>query len=81
MYLHCFLTKLKIINSYFTKGLAVGVLAFHKFDKYACSIEFLQIELLRTNGPAWAPFISQWTLSLLGEMSSRHAALVTKVNA
>ena len=40
----------------------------------------LLLELLKTNGPAWAPFISQWTLSLLGEMSSRHSSLVTKVS-
>jgi hypothetical protein len=36
-------------------------------------------ELLATNGPAWAPLISQWSLSLLGEISSRHSGLITKV--
>ena len=42
-------------------------------------LQSLLLELLGTNGPAWAPIISKWTLSLLGELSSRHASLVAKV--
>lgn len=43
-------------------------------------LQSLLMELLKTNGPAWAPLISQWTLTLLGDMSSTHAQLIIKVN-
>jgi len=50
-------------------------------DELSSTIEDLRIlmeELLGVNGPAWAPLISQWSLSLLGELSSRHSALIIK---